>query len=456
MTDKQFFNNLSATYADVRKLDVKKINLKGKNILEYIKDATPTIKHSQDTRETVTENDIWGTWIETMSDGTIIVHDDEVINPNVSSSSAWNTSITKVEDNKAYIGDEFYANIQHEKLKNGNSLFSGCSNFDITLANVTINTFPNLEDGTCMFKNCSNLTTWICYSNKISTAQSMFEGCGKLSNLNIEFGNIINARGMFSGCSEIVFETNLIPNTNNLQLAGGMFRNCPKAFEHFNWKLPKVAGANLMFQNCTSLKSFSSDLPSLIDGQQMFEGCTNLSSFSGCLSSLTKANNMFSECKLDANSILYIIDSINDLAVLSKTGILTLGINVSNNAETIQQQLEDFAQEATFDSWTDLKQAFVDKGWTVTFQYGGTNTSITYDLREGEQIIPCSIFAKLIQVEDKDSAQYCTEDASSFYNIEWGHDVTDTSAYTQFNSLEDAMTSWNVFPKENIITTEEA
>ena len=116
---------------------------------------------------------------------------------------------------------------------------------------------------------------------------------------------------------------------------------------------------------------------------------------------------------------------------------------------------EDFAKEATFDSWADLKQHFVDKGWTVYFQYGGTNNSITYDLRNGEQIIPCPIFAKLVQVEDKDSAEYCTEDASSFYNIEWGHDVTDTSSYTQFNSLQDAMTSWNVFPKENIISTEE-
>lgn len=29
------------------------------------------------------------------------------------------------------------------------------------------------------------------------------------------------------------------------------------------------------------------------------------------------------------------------------------------------------------------------------------------------------------------------------------------NSLTQFNSLEDAMASWNVFPKENIISTEE-
>jgi hypothetical protein len=218
---------------------------------------------------------------------------------------------------------------------------------------------------------------------------------------------------------------------------------------------------------------------------------------------LTEGNGMFNYCKLNAQSVMYIIHSINDIVAekqlyidgtipyvtynnsiqeysapkgfksngdyiytynnpisysatisASNVGLLTLGINVSNNSSTIKQQLEDFAKAATFDSWADLKQLFVDKGWTVTFQYGGTDTSITYGLGDGEQIIPCQIFAKLVEA-DKDSAEYCTEDASSFYNIDWGHDVTDTSSYSQFNSLEDAMASWNVFPKENIITTEE-
>jgi hypothetical protein len=240
----------------------------------------------------------------------------------------------------------------------------------------------------------------------------------------------------------------------------------------------------------------------------MFCECSQLTSFNGDLSSLTEGEGMFYMCSLDAESVMYIADTIKDITAEKQlyidgtipyvtlsnnvysapkgfmsngdyvytydsydydskrfkpytnpidnyyVGKLTLGINVTNDADTIEQQLEDFAKEATFDSWADLKQHFVDKGWTVTFQYGGTSTSITYDLRGGEQIIPCTIFAKLVEA-DKDSAEYCTEDASSFYNIEWGHDVTDTSSYTQFDSLEDAMSSWNVFHKENIITSEE-
>jgi hypothetical protein len=214
---------------------------------------------------------------------------------------------------------------------------------------------------------------------------------------------------------------------------------------------------------------------------------------------------MFSGCKIDAESVMYIADTIKNIVAekqlyidgtipyvtqdttsypykysapkgfmsngnyvytynnpkpstatfpASNIGKLTLGINVTNDSSTIQQQLEDFAKEATFDSWDDLKTYFSKKGWTVTFLYSGTSTSITYDLRNREQIIPCPIFAKLVEA-DKDSAEYCTEDASTFYNIEWGHDVTDTTDYAQFDSIEDAMTSWNVFPKENIISTEE-
>jgi len=115
--------SLKTTIADIRKLNVKKLVLGGENILDIIKNATPTIKHSQDTRETVTENDLWGQYIETKSDGTIIIHDDEVTNPNASSSTAWNSSITKVEDNKAYVGDTFFANVQTEKIKDGGSTF---------------------------------------------------------------------------------------------------------------------------------------------------------------------------------------------------------------------------------------------------------------------------------------------------------------------------------------------
>jgi hypothetical protein len=232
----------------------------------------------------------------------------------------------------------------------------------------------------------------------------------------------------------------------------------------------------------------------------MFSGCTNLKSFSSDLSSLTYGGSMFHKCKIDAESVMYIADTIKDITaekqlyidgtipyvtlsndvysatkgfmsdgkyvythdnyyhnsnrfkpytttiVASYVGKLTLGINVTNDSSTIQQQLEDFAKEATFDSWAALKKHFTDKGWTVTFQYGGTDTTIT--LSEDEQFRGVPVYARLIEVseENKDTAEYCTEDGTKFYNIDWGHDVTDYDAYQYFGSLLEACGYYGVIP----------
>ena len=105
MSNKQFISNLSATYADVRRLDVKKINLKGKNILEYIDESTPDITYTKDTRETTYPKDLWGQWVETKDDGTIVVHDDYLSNPNASSNTNWRwlENVKAVQNNKAYL-----------------------------------------------------------------------------------------------------------------------------------------------------------------------------------------------------------------------------------------------------------------------------------------------------------------------------------------------------------------
>jgi hypothetical protein len=148
--EEKFITNTSSiktAHANVRKIDAKVIDAKnikinGEDILDKIKENKTIIKHAQDTRETVTENDLWGQWVETLEDGTVIVHDDWVTNPK--SSSAWNSSINKVEDNKAYIGDavfinanKFYGNIQTEKIKNGRYMFAYCSNLKTFSADLS-------------------------------------------------------------------------------------------------------------------------------------------------------------------------------------------------------------------------------------------------------------------------------------------------------------------------------
>ena len=255
-----------------------------------------------------------------------------------------------------------------------------------------------------------------------------------------------------------------------------------------------------MFYN-TSLASFSGDLSSLVDGKNMFSYISSLTSFSGDLSSLINGSDMFLTTKLTPQSVMYIVESIRNiteekakytsgeipwvtkdstsgeysalfgfmedgkyvytlnnpnainpfytLAISSSNvGKLTLGINVTDNANTIDQQLQTFAEGCLCDSWAELKQEFIDKGWTVTFQYGGTGTDIT--LSEDEQFKGIPVYARLIEVseENKDEAEYCTEDGTKFYNIDWGHDVTDYDAYQYFGSLLEACGYFGVIPKK--------
>ena len=592
---------LKAIKADVRNLDAKKINLKGKDILEHIKESVPTIKHANDTRETVTKNDLWGQWVETKSDGTIIVHDDWVTNPN--SSSAWNPSIVKVEDNKAYNGNKdnygnlsnlaLYANVQTNKIKDGTEMFNHCSNlteFSSDLSSLTngnhmfyscdnLKTFSSdlssLTNGYYMFHYCYNFLAFSSDLSSLTEGESMFANCSQLTSFSSELPSLTNGNGMFANCSQLTSFSSDLPSLTN---GRGMLRDCSQlnsfstvlsnlmdGYQMFNYctnlksfssDLSSLTNGDDMFNSCynlksfssdlssltyghqmfylcknltsfssdsndssvnlsnlvksismfayTNLSSFSSDLPNLREGNYMFANCTNLTSFTSDLPNLTDGSFMFDKCKIDAESVMYIANTIKDITTekqlytsgsipyvtlsngvysaskgfmrdgtyvftyknpqpiistihYSNVGRLTLGINVSNNSSTIKQQLEDFAKAATFESWDILKTYFSKKGWTVTFKYGGTTDTIpdTYGLRGGERIIPCPIFAKLVQVEDKDSAHYCTEDASTFYNIDWGHDVTNPQDFQQFDSLEDAMRTFNVFPKENIIVTEE-
>jgi hypothetical protein len=51
----------------------------------------------------------------------------------------WDFSITKVDNNKAYINDSFFANIQIGKIKDGDYMFADCSQltlFDDNLPNL--------------------------------------------------------------------------------------------------------------------------------------------------------------------------------------------------------------------------------------------------------------------------------------------------------------------------------
>jgi hypothetical protein len=124
--------SLKAITANVSDLDVKRLTankINANQILINSQDISElgggieSAQHVNDIRQTITDNDLWGQYTEVV-DGKLIIHDDEIVNPNVGSASAWKSSISKVEDNKAFVNGNYWANIQTEKIKDGNSLFS--------------------------------------------------------------------------------------------------------------------------------------------------------------------------------------------------------------------------------------------------------------------------------------------------------------------------------------------
>ena len=381
-------------------------------------------------------------------------------------------------------------------LDNGYCMFASCSNLTTLTSDLS-----SLNNGKMMFAGCSNLKTFYSDLNSLTYGGSMFSDCDNLTTFTSDLGSLNNGKMMFAGCSNLTtFDSDL----SSLVNAEGMFGHCSK-LTNFNSDLSSLTYGYGMLYGCTALTAFTNDLSSLINGRNMFDMDRNLTTFTSDLSSLTYGGSMFSQTKLSPQSVMYIVDSIKDIVAEKKlyqdgtipyvtlangkysstkgfmsdgkyvytynnpqpytttisvtdVGQITIGINVTNNSSTIADQLQTFAEEATFDSWEDLKQAFVDKGWSVSWQYGGTNTDITYDMR-GERIIPCPVYAQLVEIfpegveldeegnqvgekfytdEQKKQSSYTNEEGTKFYSINWGHDVTNYDDFQQFDSIEDA------------------
>ena len=222
---------------------------------------------------------------------------------------------------------------------------------------------------------------------------------------------------MFNSTSLTSFNGDLSSLTNGSE----MFNST--SLTSFSGDLSSLTNGWCMFID-TPLTSFNSDLSSLVNGSSMFYE-TSLTSFSGDLSSLVGGGYMFHKCKLSPQSVMYIVESIRNLTEEKEkytsgeipwvtydsetekysapfgfmedgryvytynnpnpyttyfyeiyAGELTLGIDVTNNSNTIEQQLKTFAEGCLCDSWAELKQEFVDKGWKVTWQYGETGITI--------------------------------------------------------------------------------
>ena len=322
-----------------------------------------------------------------------------------------------------------------KSLKSGISMFLNCSNLTSFSSNLS-----SLTDGRYMFSYCSNLESFTSDLSSLIDGSLMFKTCSNLISFNADLSSLTDGQYMFKECSNIsTFDNDLKSLTNGQS----MFMKCSNLVS-FNSVLSSLTNGYQMFYECSGLTSFDSDLNSLTKCGQMFYNCQNLRTFKSNLSSLTDGANMFHYCKLDATSIKNIIDTINTV----ESANLTLGIGCDNNVT----DKDLFAQEVRYPNMSTLLQTLQNKGWTVSAQYNGRPSS-NYSLRQPQSL---PVFVKLVEVvlpvnEEEISPiyEYTSQDNTKFYNLDWFHETTgSTDTYTQFSSLEEAITHFNIKPIE--------
>lgn len=198
-------------------------------------------------------------------------------------------------------------NVQEEELYAIIGMFEGCSN----LTEWTVALPDTLQDATCMFRNCSGLTSFSTPSgalpNSIRYASNMFSLCFALTSWNVELSNVLQY-------------------------------------------------TDSMFGYCSSLTSFSTPsrtLPnSITNASYMFNDCSNLTSFNAALpNSLSEADFMFYGCKLNKASVQNIVDTIPTWT--SGTHMITIGVDSTKITQ---------AEQNAFNT------TLVGKGWRVTWQ----------------------------------------------------------------------------------------
>ena len=152
--------SLKAHIADVRNInakviDAKKIKLNGENLEDLLNNTDgkiTSVRHPNDNREVITENDLWGSTAE-IKDGEIIFHNNYVNVPDAIGCDGWYGGITKVVNNKAYEGNTLYANLETGKLVNGDGMFAWGDKLIVFDSDLS-----SLVSGFDMFHKCSNLT----------------------------------------------------------------------------------------------------------------------------------------------------------------------------------------------------------------------------------------------------------------------------------------------------------
>lgn len=214
-------------------------------------------------------------------------------------------------------------------------------------------------------------------------------------------------------------------------------------------------GTEMFFYRGCIPDNFYSNLPKLKNGSNMNPARFK---FRGTLQSLENGRSMFHQGSLDSVSVLCIVSSIPDRTGLTNDdgyygqGYIDIGVGCSDTEE--DKQL--YAEEGGWNSFQEILDEFDAKNWVVRFLFNGRPTT-TYGMRNIKPVQETPIWCKLEEViipSDKKLARrtrydYTSQDGTKFYNIHSYHvSNRENENYTQFNSLEDAITHWNLKEKE--------
>lgn len=419
-----------------------------KAVKEYAQKAL-TVK---DGRETVTENDVWGTTATLDSDGVLTVeHKWLTRNDFTEDLATYNGPITKVIDNKVYHNDEFYCNVQTDRMTNMNTYGHGGNIFGYSMTLVEFSSdLSNLTDGYGLF-SYEALESFNVDMSSLKNAYSMFGGCSNLTSFSSDLSSLTNGEDMFHNCYNL---ESFAGDLSNLTNGGSMFYNT--SLPQWNLDLPKLTDGGNMFtasngfgdnSMISQIESFTGDLSSLRNGQAMFyvesSVSRKLKHFVSDLSSLIDGNMMFEGCELDTESIMYIAESINDVRDL---GIKTLDIGIANS-EPNEEEIGYFNE-------------IHNKGWSVfvngsdeAYESSTDGTSITPI--DGEQTVtPKPYWAKPVEVTEE-QAHYVGEDGK-FYQVKGGQFiyVSDPETYGMFVSREDAIANMKLTKYEKPVEEE--
>ena len=271
----------------------------------------------------------------------------------------------------------------------------------------------SLKNGNFMFRNNTDIVSFSGEMTSLNEGMCMFQNCTNLESIVVNLPSLTIGRSMFSGCSSL---------------------------RKFESDLQTLDDASNMFRNCYNLEIFLATLRSITIAESMFENCTSLTTISPYLISLLDGKNMFSGCSLKPQHIKILCQNINTVGdfsnSLTENNILTLGLDCED-----ETALDYFANECGFGySGAALIYSLVEKGWNIQFQYNPSSKA--YSMRRDSS---SPIFVK---IEEKDkNANYISIDGTKKYSLNWFHySSASTEGYDQFNSLEEAISHYNIKP----------